>query len=311
MWVVPVFSVSLFPSSSVFWLNYDCNEPLNYNNGPKEQEMIFKDRINFLLIFGCNSPVCLSVCLSVCCHVGPAGGAGGVKSQQKTYHCCLFLPFRQAFCFLFKKSGGTILEPSESTNWGADETYRHISAAAPAFLLSLHGIRFLPAKPFALSFQPLVKQVLWRQTQRELPLSSFPDIGDSTAESDGGDSGESSLTRCCCFHLSPPVPQFPLTSPSTNTTTLSDQFPGSTWFRWRVPQALGRSAPQGWKKTINITKLSWSITLYHCIPLQKVEFFIQRVNDARMLVALGDWWNLYLFAACQSPGWSMSLMFNS
>ena len=87
-----------------------------------------------------------------------------------------------------------------------------------------------------------------KERERELPLASFPDIGDSTAESDGGDSGESSLTRCCCFHLSPPVPQFPLTSPSTNTTTLSYQFPGSTWFQCRVPQALWRSAPQGWKK---------------------------------------------------------------
>ena len=80
----------------------------------------------------------------------------------------------------------------------------------------------------SLSASSRLSSKFYEDRERELPIASFPDIGDSTAESDGGDSGESSLTRCCCFHLSPPVPQFPLTSPSTNTTTLSDQFPGST-----------------------------------------------------------------------------------
>ena len=266
MWVVPVFSVSLFPSSSVFWLNYDCNEPLNYNIGPKEQEMIFKDRINFLIIFGCNSPVCLSVCLSVCCHVGPAGGAGGVKSQQKTYHCCLFLPFRQAFCFLFKKSGGTILEPSESTNWGADETYRHISAAAPAFLLSLRGIRFLPAKPFALSLQLLVKQVLWRKRERESCLLLRFLTSVTQPPNPMGETLEKALLLgAAASTFLHPCLSFP--SPSTNTTTLSDQFPGSTWFRWRVPQALGRSAPQGWKNyQYHKTQLINNIISLHSSP---------------------------------------------
>ena len=170
MWVVPVFSVSLFPSSSVFWLNYDCNEPLNYNIGPKEQEMIFKDRINFLIIFGCNSPVCLSVYLSAAT-LGQLVEREGWRANKKLTIVVCFYLFVRIFAFssrnLMAPGWCQILEPSESTNWGADETYRHISAAAPAFLLSLHGIRFVPAKPFALSFQPLVKQVLRRQRERE------------------------------------------------------------------------------------------------------------------------------------------------
>ena len=203
-----------------------------------------------------------------------------------------------------------ISEPSESTTWGADETYRHISAAAPAFLLSLRGIRFLPAKPFALSFQPLVKQVLWRQRERasscfvswhrwlnrrirwgrlwrklSYSVLLLPPFSTRASVSPH-------LTLHQHHHAIGPIPRFHLISVACST-------------------GFGKICSTRLEKTINITKLSWSITLYHCIPLQKVEFFIQRVNDARMLVALGDWWNLYLFAACQSPGWSMSLMFNS
>ena len=275
--------------------------------------MIFKDRINFLIIFGCNSPVCLSVYLSAAT-LGQLVEREGWRANKKLTIVVCFYLFVRIFAFssrnLMAPGWCQILEPSESTNWGADETYRHISAAAPAFLLSLHGIRFVPAKPFALSFQPLVKQVLWRQRERasycfvswhrwlnrrirwgrlwrklSYSVLLLPPFSTRASVSPH-------LTLHQHHHAIGPIPRFHLISVACST-------------------GFGKICSTRLEKTINITKLSWSITLYHCIPLQKVEFFIQRVNDARMLVALGDWWNLYLFAACQSPGWSMSLMFNS
>ena len=310
MWVVPVFSVSLFPSSSVFWLNYDCNELLNYNIGPKEQEMIFKDRINFLIIFGCNSPVCLSVYLSAAT-LGQLVEREGWRANKKlTIVVCFYLfvrlfafssrnlvaPFwslqnprieelmkltgtfqrlHRLSCFLFVESGSCLQSPSLSASSCLSSKFyeeRERERAASCFV-SWHWW--------------LNRRIRWGRLWRKLSYSVLLLPPFSTRAS-----VSPHLTLHQHHHAIGPIPRFHLISVACST-------------------GFGKICSTRLEKTINITKLSWSITLYHCIPLQKVEFFIQRVNDARMLVALGDWWNLYLFAACQSPGWSMSLMFNS
>ena len=89
----------------------------------------------------------------------------------------------------------------------SDETYRLIST--PAFLLSLQGIRS-PSKPSALSSLPVNHAEPYYD--RVLPLLRFLTLVTQQQPNPRGGEEKASLTRCCCcFHLSPPAPQFPLT----------------------------------------------------------------------------------------------------
>ena len=89
----------------------------------------------------------------------------------------------------------------------ADETHRLIST--PAFLLSLQGIQ-LPAKSSALSSLPANHAESYYD--RGLPLLRFLAlVTQQGRNSEERGEEKASLSRSCCFHLSPPAPQFPLT----------------------------------------------------------------------------------------------------
>ena len=89
----------------------------------------------------------------------------------------------------------------------ADETHRLIST--PAFLLSLQGIQ-LPAKSSTLSSLPANRAESYYD--RVLPLLRFLAlVTQQGRNSEERGEEKASLTPSCCFHLSPPAPQFPLT----------------------------------------------------------------------------------------------------
>ena len=137
--------------------------------------------------------------------------------------------------------------------------YRLIST--PAFLLSLSGNHVPACKTLPASQSCSV--LLWHSAT----LAPFPDIGDSTAAESQRGEEKASLTRCCCcFHLSPPAPQFPLTLHQHHQCNTIVQIP--------LLQLISVSCdviPQRWGEVkaycrgladITLTKFNWSIRAY-------------------------------------------------
>ena len=212
-------------------------------------------------------------CLSAY-HVGPAGlGGEGSRSWRN-------LPdhFNGSAGFLrfsSRKTGATGMVFGREFSWAMHDRriaawriWRNLPAHFNAGFLAFSSEN--PVASEAIRSQLPSSQSCWAKimTQSATLAPSFPDIGDSTlsAESQRGEE-KASLTRCCCcFHLSPPAPQFPLTLHQHHQCNTIVQIPLLPLIsvscdvipqRWGEVKAYCRGLAD-----ITLTKFNWSIRAY-------------------------------------------------